>query len=437
MVKPFKTPRVGFATLHPALYRASGYDFANLWMNMAKLVIALVFLYQNALGTQLGVRLFQDNFYVFHVSVNPDSSRPGSDSAEVVTPEDPYFSIDFKPLALGQAYRDFTVEVLELENAEGKSLLKPTSPETGPCDPALPSCVRFTWDELTQGDKAVLHQASFNLLDLVAEESALVSGDYKVKFGFKFFKDGRQLGRRLSKTYDGTLKFLRKEELRFGDVPVVQGRPFGMPRLILDRLSKGGRWGGWDAYREVRVMEGGANAPWRDGSLLEADFQRGWLRPASRLAAGKTYEQRGHYLDVNNLQVDFTIGFNLLRNEPPRSTYRGPGDSDIYFVRIFYEWHFFQEAQGYYYYNLSRHIIDPDGTTDPIDGRPEVRVRDFADLEPANLPYRLVKDRASGDWHLRVEGKIEESLRPGNHHDLTLLARDDFQSQRMKIRIER
>ena len=130
--------------------------------------------------------------------------------------------------------------------------------------------------------------------------------------------------------------------------------------------------------------------------------------------------------------MDFTIGFNLLKNEPPRSTYLGPGESDIHFVRIFYEWHFFEEDQGYYYYNLSRHIIDPDGTSDPIDGRPDVRVARFVNLRPDNLPYRLRKDPATGDWHLRVEGRIDNSLAPGSSHLLTVVARDDFQDQSIR-----
>ena len=103
--------------------------------------------------------------------------------------------------------------------------------------------------------------------------------------------------------------------------------------------------------------------------------------------------------------MDFTIGFNLLKNEPPRSTYLGPGESDIHFVRIFYEWHFFEEDRGYYYYNLSRHIIDPDGSSDPIDGRPDVRVRQFVNLRPDNLPTASeeIRRRATGISEWREE----------------------------------
>ena len=424
--------------MNPILYRAGGHDFANLWMNTAKILIALVFLYQNALDTQLGVKLFQDYYYVFRVPVSRDGENGNTGTAEVVTPEDPYFSIDFKPLALGQPYDDFTVEVLELTNRDGEDLLKTMPAGESPCQSPEPACLRFRWADLTKGDKAVLHRASFNLLDLVKDESTLVSGDYQVQFGFNFLRGGRQLGQPgQASTYSGTLKFLRQEELRFGDVPVVQGRPFHIPRLILERIRAGGSWGGWDAYREVLVLEGGADRGWRSGAALSENFDREWLQPIRRLRAGKNYEQRGHFLDKNNIQVDFTIGFNLLKNEPPRSTYLGPGESDINFVRIFYEWHFFEEDQGYYYYNLSRHIIDPDGTTDPIDGRPDVRVHQFLKLQPDDLPYRLRKDPLTGDWHLRVEGRIDNSLTPGSSHLLTLVARDDFQDQRIRIRIER
>lgn len=424
-------------SLDPYLLRASGYDFANLWMNMTKLVIALLFLYQNALDTQLGVRLFEDYFYVFHVEVESNPEESGG-RVNVVTPEDPYFSIDFKPLALGQPYQDFTVEVLELTDSKGVNLLE--APPTGdrPCDPEHPGCIHFKWNDLTGGDKATLRQATFNLLDLAPEESALASGDYHVLFAFKFFRDGRLLGRRgRLRTYRGVLKFLRGEQLRFGDVPVVQGRSFPIPRLILDRLNDGGRWGGWDAHRELRILEEASEGGWKTGSILEADLERGWLQPIRRLAPARTYEQRGHLFDQNNIEVDFTIGFSLLRNEPPRSTYLGPGESDVHFVRIFYEWYFFQEEQGYYYYNLSRHIIDPDGTTGSIGGRPDVRVREFVGLQPESLPYRLQRDRLTGDWHLRVNGNIEDTLPRGSSQELSVVARDDFQSQRIDIRIER
>lgn len=416
--------------------RASGYDFANLWMNMAKIVIALVFVYQNALNSQLGVRLFEDYYYVFHVPVSRDSDSI-QESTHVVTPEDPYFSVDFKPLALGQPYDKFVVEVTGLTNSDGENLLRERPEASNPCLSEDPSCRGFVWEDLTRGDKAILNRASFNLLELVQDESSLLSGDYQVQFGFRFFRDGKPLGLRQPSGYSGTLRFLRQEELRFGDVPVVQGRLFQMPRLILQRMAKGGRWGGWDDYREIRVLEGTPASDWRRGSILSEDLSAGVLRPRGNLGPGRTYEQRGHFFDENGIQVDFTIGFSLLRNESPRSTYLGPGESDIHQVRIFYEWHFFEEDQGYYYYNLSRHIIDPDGTTEALGGRADVRVREFSDLQPASLPYRLQRDRLTGDWHLRVQGRIEDSLEPGKAHELSVVARDDFQSQRIRIRIER
>ncbi len=401
---------------------------------MAKLVIALVFLYQNALDTQLGVRLFQDYFYVFHV---PVSQNPESDGAsEVVTPDDPRFSIEFKPLSLAQAYDEFTVQVLGISDREGRDLV-PDAGDSPPCRFAAPDCAYFSWEQLTGGDKAVLHRATFDLLELAGDQSSLTSGDYRVRFGFNFFRHGEPLGRGRRRTHTGVLKFLRQEQQRYGDVPVVQGRPFRVPKLILDQLGEGGRWGGWDAHRELRVLEGAGEGGWKPGAILREDLERGRLEPVRSLAAGRTYEQRGHYFDRHNVRVDFTIGFNLLRNEPPRSTYLGPGESDIHFVRIFYEWHFFEESRGYYYYNLSRHIIDPDGTTAPLDGRPDVRVTAFGGLEPANLPYRLQRDPSTGDWHLRIEGDVDDSLRRGSAHDLTLVARDDFQSQRIRVRIER
>lgn len=416
-----------------AFDRAGGYDFANLWMNMTKIVIALLFLYQNALDTQLGVRVFQGNYYVFLVPVRTDVEGTTTD---VVTPDDPEFYIDFKPLSLGQPYDHFLVQVEALSNQAGENLLSEKAKRV--CDEANPACDVFDWERLTGGDKAVLHRASFNLLDLVGDEAALVSGDYHVTFAFRFTRRGRVLetGGQVTR-HNGTLKFLRNEQLRFGDVPVVQGRPFPLPRLIQDRLENGGRWGGWDAHRQVRILDQGAESGWRTGAILHEDLRKGWLQPVRQLRPGSTYEQRGHFFDQNNVQVDFTIGFSLLRNEAPRSTYLGPGESDIYRVKIYYDWHFFEVDQGYFYYNLSRHIIDPDGSTAPLDGRPDVRVRQFGNLRPNDLPYRLQRDRVTGDWHLRVIGPIEDSLAPGSTHELTVTASDDFQSQQIRIQIVR
>ncbi len=423
--------------MNNAIHRAAGYDFANLWMNVAKIVIALVFLYQNALNTQLGVSFFEDYYYVFHIPVSIEAGETAAPD-EVVTPDDPYISIEFKPLSLGQPYDTFVVYVLSLKNHLGEELLASTLAPSEPCRADLPYCVNLSWDQLTGGDKAVLHRVTFNLLDLVGDETRLVSGDYNVRFGFKFFRRGRLQDRRGEQgEYSRLVKFLRQEELRFGDIPVVQGRPFPLPRLISERLKEGGAWGGWDRYRQIRVLEGAAGGEWKNGAILEADFDRGRLRPIRSLAPGQTYEQRGHYFDANKVQVDFTVGFSLLKNEPPRSTYLGPGESDVYFVRIFYEWNFFERDQGYYYFNLSRHIIDPDGTTDPIGGRPDVRVARFSNLQPAGVPYELRRDPLTGDWHLKVTGRIEDILRPGESQELRIVASDDFQSQPMRIRIER
>ena len=268
-----------------AFDRASGYDFANLWMNMAKIVIALLFLYQNALDTQLGVRVFQDNYYVFHVPVSSDVE---GESTEVVTPDDPNFSIDFKPLSLGQPYDRFVVRVEDLLNQRGESLLATRADPL--CSEINPACVSFSWDQLTGGNKAVLHRATFNLMNLVSRESSLVSGDYEVSFAFEFFRRSNLLDTDDQVTrHNGTLKFLRKEELRFGDVPVVQGRPFTLPRVISDRLREGGNWGSWDAYREVRVLETGSESGWRNGAILQENLRSQQLLPVRRLRPGRTY----------------------------------------------------------------------------------------------------------------------------------------------------
>jgi len=102
--------------MNPYLARASGYDFANLWMNLAKVLIIFLFVYQQILETQLGISLFQGGFYIFDSNDADDQeNRP----IQVVTHDDPLFSINFLPLSTTTSYDHVRLKVYQVSGQEG------------------------------------------------------------------------------------------------------------------------------------------------------------------------------------------------------------------------------------------------------------------------------------------------------------------------------
>jgi len=102
--------------MNPYLARASGYDFANLWMNLAKVLIIFLFVYQQILETQLGINLFQAGFYIFDSNDADDQeNRP----IQVVTHDDPLFSINFFPLSTINSYDHVRLKVYQVTGQKG------------------------------------------------------------------------------------------------------------------------------------------------------------------------------------------------------------------------------------------------------------------------------------------------------------------------------
>ena len=102
--------------MNPYLARASGYDFANLWMNLAKVLIIFLFVYQQLLETQLGINVFQTGFHIFDSN---DADNQENRPIQVVTHDDPLFAINFFPLSTITSYDHVRLKVYQVAGQKG------------------------------------------------------------------------------------------------------------------------------------------------------------------------------------------------------------------------------------------------------------------------------------------------------------------------------
>lgn len=427
--------------MNPFLARASGYDLANLWMNLAKVLILFLFIYQETLYTQLGLNMFKQIYYVFYLKeagpsqatdsaaggtngADPDSSAP----RQALTADNPRFNVAFLPLSISTHYDKVRVEILEVlrEKASGRERLE--------LNREAEWYREYAWPYDGRERETPLHLAVFDLRELVKQP--LSSGIYKVRFGVRFYRDEKKVyeegyEEKAEKLQPGAdehvvrLQYYQPSELRFGDFPVVHGQWFEVPLPLRSRQYTLAGW------RTRDTQGGSAWSDWVPGTVIQPANGRFYPR---RVSPGKTCEQRGYY-EENENRIDFAVVFIVLENQAPRSTYLGPGEKDVYFVKLFSDYLF--DGPGYQYFNLSQHIIDPDGKN--AVGEADVRVRRMDDLRQSGRHFALgPAEDASSDFWLKVNGNIEQIIpRMGGTEEISVTAHDEVNNRSIKIRIVR
>ena len=160
--------------MNPYLARASGYDFANLWMNLAKVLIIFLFVYQQILETQLGINFFQAGFFIFDSNDADDQeNRP----IQVVTHDDPLFSINFLPLSTTASYDHVRLKVYQVAGQAGPLPLN----EENIFSAAFPS---VTADQLNP-----VRKSEFNIREIIQPQAQLSTGLYTVSYSYQFLSE--------------------------------------------------------------------------------------------------------------------------------------------------------------------------------------------------------------------------------------------------------
>ena len=400
--------------MNPYLARASGYDFANLWMNLAKVLIIFLFVYQQVLETQLGINLFQAGFYIFDSNDADDQeNRP----IQVVTHDDPLFSINFFPLSTISTYDHVRLKVYQVAGQKGPLPLN----EGKLFSAAFPS--------VTGGQVNPIRKAEFNIREIIQPQAELSAGLYTIHYSYQFLsKPGEVLHEEWGeggRQYQLSVKYSIPAALRFGDFPVVQGQWFDVPAAV-----KGAdiTWTHWTSRSLLKDQ-------WNEPTQGEIVSRRSdSLYPASKLRPGRIYRQSGYYLKSNSM-VEVEITFNLLKNRPPQSTYVGSGGEDADFIRLYSDRRWDNPDPYFQYFNLSELIIDPDGK-DRETGKPRIHVPTMSLRRPEDDLEVIRSPENRRDFWLKVNGNVEEILRrEAGQKEIQIVTKDDFSSQVITVEL--
>ena len=140
-------------------------------MNLAKVLIIILFVYQQLLETQLGINLFQTGFHIFDSNDADDQeNRP----IQVVTHDDPLFAISFFPLSTITSYDHVRLKVYQVAGQKGPLPLN----EEKLFSSSFPS--------VTGNQVNPIRKAEFNIREIIEPQAELPAGLYTVHYSYQF-----------------------------------------------------------------------------------------------------------------------------------------------------------------------------------------------------------------------------------------------------------
>ena len=429
----------------------AGYDLAAIWLNLVKILIGLLFVYQQVVGDQLSMNMFGGDrfFYVFYrqllteTDTDPSASAAGNGSLSVqqVTFENPTFFISYLPLTLMARYHHGEIVVDKIEGPNGSIDINGSA-----------SRKRFSWPE--RGDNA-LQLVSFDFMELLKPIEP-VAGAYNIEFGVHLYDSSEASGPRESwpsspdQVNVVRLGYQEPPELvkrHFGPLPIVEGRgcdfPYqlrgksltatGLRRRSEESETRGDQQeaGSWESVEVDRIK------------IIHKDDKF----EGTRLRHDSSKERKNHYLleasyaepgvegaepEVIHIEVSFLVQDNLS----PRPIYESdefPGR-----VAILYPKHRYQERtkQGIReYFILDSFIVDPDGVSSL---RPHRLV-----LDGAEENYSIGREEQTGMFLLQIKEPRLVAPRPSPtqpnvmEETIALIASDEVNSSRIEVSIQK
>ncbi len=479
----------------------AGYDFAAIWLNLVKILIGLVFVYQQTVGMQLGMSLFgeQGFFYVFYTQLaensepeETDSVEPGegatgvttqtSSSVQTITFEDPSFVISYLPLTLLKRYHHGYIVIYKVRG--------PTQKVFESQEPA--NSRRFDWPG--KGENA-LQLASFDLRALLGDEPA--SGEYQVSFGVTIYANEgnperliglwpREPGPALSENQlaatdslgawneldISTAGFQNQVQIQYqrppeciprhyGPLSIVEGRSSQFPPHLraknlkgieLSKRPEGGEW--------LDLSNQESRGAWIsvDPGLISIDNSRHEFKARSIRYDGSSKKENVYQLTVcyadssddknqcvgeerrcKSGELMAKISFLAGENLPPRPVYEVEGRRGR--ITLVYPKDAYtqggQERKERFEYFNLDRFI-----VDP-DGVTSLRPARMTITE--NSPtknYTIIRDPKSGSWRLKIEDtkRVAPNLGPNKkvrEENITLKADDESRSSTISVVIQK
>ena len=432
----------------------AGYDLAAIWLNLVKILIGLLFVYQQVVGDQLSMNMFGGgkSFYVFYRQLLTETAETDTDSlaftagnggpsVQQVTFENPQFFISYLPLTLMNRYHHGEIAVERIEGPSGSIDINGSA-----------SKKRFSWPE--RGNNA-LQLVSFNFMELLKPIEP-TAGTYSIHFGVHLYDSAKDLIPSESWPNDpGQVNEVRvgyqePPELvkrHFGPLPIVEGRGCDFPYQLrgksitataLRRRSEESETrgeqqdaGSWESVEQDRIKIIPEDNRF-EGTRLRHDSSSGrknhYMLEASYTEPGV----EGAEPEVYHIEVSFLVQDNLS----PRPIYES-GDSPGR-VAILYPKHRYQEKtqQGISeYFILDSFIVDPDGVS-------SLRPRRLV-IDGAEGNYSIGREEQTGMFLLQIKEPRLVAPRPSPtqpnvmEETIALIASDEVNSSRIEVSIQK
>ena len=441
-----------------SVYRArSDFGLVNIWLNVVKLLIGLVFAYQQILTEQLRTDLLTLTFNVLTLESSngvshgsqpqdvklqgnagaqqgPPVSIPSTLRSQVVNDPDYRFFIPFVPLSR-EKYLRGKIEVTAIEDNNIGSQLK-IRRETDTI------AQRFNWpgEESGAGNKPmsgsiVVGEFSLkNILDNIEDlESKDSSRSLKVYFRIVLYSDdeSKMMSGQWPPNDDPTFQNWVRLEYKppqktepYGPLPIVLGQYCDFPyqlkgKMLVDpdgpgRIRRQGALLGLDKAEiliENDYKVGGEKIGRFHAKLLSYDREK-WEQ--------NIYEINIAYNDDKNVPRHRVVTFIAQDNVKPRPIFpREENKVQIYYPDDRYE-------SPYSYFDLDKFIVDPDGLDEGVPPKGGLRPKKIIPLQ-RNSNYEVVGSKQEF-WRLKI--KDESEVR---NEEIKLQVYDDYDSKGVTI----
>jgi len=457
----------------------------NIWLNLAKLLIGLVFAYQQVLTQQLGINILRLTIEVLRLgsydfgaagreSGQASNNQSGQNNnttfnGQIIMRPNYSFVIPFVPLSR-MKYEKGVVEITGVfhpndSEATWKRVWAPTQSATG--FPADPNTTReFPYPKRTAAANPIVVKG-FNLDKMLG--SSLNEGKYRAVYKVSFYSSAEKLlGSWPSPQEDciqngqptidqpsqnSCINFIDLScvtppppvQERYGDLSLMEARFVDFPQNLVKRLNgksllnkyPGNKNNSSRRFQErlKGKKEGETGMLWvREGqTLINGSDTWIWINNDKKRfeaidieyspSGNNNYELIANYKDEDGGKPhDLIISFMVQKNMPPRPIYAvKPGTEPQ--VQIYYDDDMYETGSdgGYEFVMMEKFIVDPDGVDSLIPQRMEI-VKEGEDYQHYDLAQ-------SNGWRLKItDSKMayRRQLKAKGTHKLSLRVTDDF-----------
>ena len=291
-----------------------GSDMANLWMNLCKVLIVLVFVLHSTLYEQLGLDIFRGQPYYALASElwNPNDIQLPT-ASQILTEDNTVFFLDVLPLTISED-RYSVVEVAVVSIRDADHSMDPIQPAS-----RADATRSISWPDVSGDDpqhpvasQKPPYRVPFDLNHLAP---GLAAGNYDIHYTVRFSGES---GKSYFVGRSGTVSSIAPDPADQHSVNVTLTAEVPV-RFGLEQVTQGRAF-------TIAGLEGKQGCSWSDDGMgldsLPAAVAGADCGAQLRVNTPGTYGLVGQYR-VNEEVVPFTLTLLVLENAAPRLTFQG------------------------------------------------------------------------------------------------------------------